>query len=202
MKEFIKKIVYAMFGNRFIRKGSPGSIYLTYDDGPHPENTENILNLLASYDARATFFMVGRQMEKYPDLVNAVIRSGHTIGYHSYRHDSLKKSSFGEIRDDLIYARDLSKKFGYAIKMYRPPFGDLSVVSFLWLLISGWKIVMWSIDSMDSFQSQEQVKANIKPENISDGEIILLHEDYEGAGDVIEAALQLYRDHGLFCRQL
>ena len=202
MKKFIKFIAYAIFGNRFIRKGDRGSVYLTYDDGPHPKNTEKILNLLASYDAKATFFMVGYQMEKYPELVNAVIGSGHSIGYHSYRHDSLIKYSLGDIREDLAHARVLSKKFNYAIKMYRPPFGDLSVVSFLWLMINGWKIVMWSIDSKDSFETKEQVKANITPEHISDGEIILLHEDYQDADDVIEATLKLYQNHRFNCRQL
>lgn len=202
MKKIIKKMVYGLLGSRLIRKGGPGGIYLTFDDGPHPENTEKILRALASYEAKATFFMVGHLMEEFPELVNAVIEEGHSIGYHSYRHKSLKKNSFKEVREDLAYARRLTEKFKYPIKLYRPPFGDLSIVSFLWLLLKGWKIVMWSVDCKDSFETKEQVKANITPDQIADGEIILFHEDYKDAGDVIEATLRLYQDHKLNCRQL
>ena len=202
MKEVFKKIIYFLFDRHLIRKGKPGGIYLTYDDGPHPENTEKILDVLSNYKVKATFFMIGAQMEQFPDIVNAVISQGHTVGYHSYQHKSLKKKSFREIRNDFIHAGELSDHFKYPIKLYRPPYGDLSILSFFWLFLHGWKITMWSLDCRDSFDSPGQVKANIGPEKIEDGEIILLHDDYGEASELIEATLALYKDHGITCRQL
>ena len=202
MKSWIKRFAYFLFSRQLIRKGKPGAIYLTYDDGPHLENTPEILAALSAHNAKATFFMIGKNMESHPELVRSVLDQGHTIGYHSYKHDSLKKLSLREIEKDLSYARVLSKKFDYPIKLYRPPFGDLSFLSFIWLLLRGWKIIMWSRDCRDSFEGLEKVTENITAANISDSDIILLHDDYESAADLINNALSSYMKSNLACKRL
>ena len=202
MKKIIKNSIYFLFRKFLIRKGEPGSVYLTYDDGPHPENTEEILDVLSKYGAKATFFMIGSNMEKHPEIVEAVISQGHTIGYHSYNHKSLKKTSLSEIQQDFSHVHKLSERFNYPITLYRPPFGDISLVAFFWLLMNQWKIVMWSLDCMDSYENKEQVKSHLDPVKISDGEIILLHDDYLDAKEVIEAAMGLYNDQKIICRSL
>jgi len=180
-----------------ICRGKSGAAYITYDDGPDPENTDRILKVLASNNVRATFFMVGEYMEKYPRIVDAVIKAGHAIGYHSFRHKSLKKTGLIELREDMEQARKLSDRFGYSLKLYRPPFGDLTVAAVITLLIHGWKIVMWSRDSRDSFDSHDQVVANLDPANIADGEIILMHDDTPLAAELLETVIVRLRSDGL-----
>ncbi len=202
MKSLLRTLFFRLFKVFIIRKAEPGAVYLTYDDGPHPENTTKILRELERYQAMATFFMVGKNMEAYPEIVEAVIRAGHTVGYHSYRHRSLRKCSLAEVRQDMAMAKQLSARFNYPIKLYRPPFGHLTPLTFLWLLSHGMKIVMWSLDCRDSFDSIDEVKASILPERLEDGEIILLHDDYANAGELIESSLKQYRQHQLVCRGL
>ena len=202
MKSTLRRVFYSLFKAFIIRKAEPGAIYLTFDDGPHPENTEKILYSLAKYKAEATFFMIGEQMDRYPEIVESVIRAGHTIGYHSYNHRSLKKSSVTDIRIDLSKVDSLSSRFNYPIKLYRPPFGDLTPYAFLLLLLHRRKIVMWSLDCRDSFDPVDQVIANINPLKLEDGEIILFHDDYAHAQELVESSLALYQASNLVCKRL
>ena len=196
MRKIIKDLIYGLSAGRLIRKGKPGAVYITYDDGPHPENTRVILDVLAQHQARATFFMVGECMEEYPQIVDDVIRAGHGIGYHSYQHKSLKKTGLLELRRELAGAKKIAGRFGFSLRLYRPPYGELSILSLLVLLLSGWKVVMWSLDSRDSYDSLQQVIENLDPAVISDGEIILLHDDTAAAGEMLDTALGRLRTNG------
>ena len=202
MKQALKNLIYTIFRPTLMQRGDAGAIYLTYDDGPHPDNTMKILASLDRYNVKATFFMIGINMEKHPDIVQMIVTGGHTLGYHSYRHKSLKKMSLREIREDFAKIQKLSSQFNYQITLYRPPFGDLSLKAFLYLLFSPWKIVMWTLDCRDSFDAPDEVIDNIRPEKISDGEVILLHDDYEHAEQIIENALREYQINSVRCRAL
>lgn len=202
MKTAIKNLIYFFFKFSLIRRGDSGAVYLTYDDGPHPENTDKILAVLSRYNVKATFFMLGAKMEEHPQIVHSIIDQGHTLAYHSYKHWNLKKLDFKQLREDFAQIPRLSEKFGYPISLYRPPFGDVSLKAFLLLIFSPIKIVMWSLDCRDSYDSQNQVIDNISPEKISDGEIILLHDDYEQAEQLIETVLRKYQEKGLNCKPL
>ena len=202
MKALLKSIIYRTMSPFMKRKMLDNSVYLTYDDGPHPDNTESILSILKESQVKATFFMLGYAMDKYPHLVEQVIEQGHTLGYHSYKHISLKKRSFTEVKEDLQQMERLSKRYNYPIKLYRPPFGDLTATSFLWFILKGKKIVMWSLDSRDSFDPFEQVKKNVAPQELSNGEIILFHDDYEQAAELLKITLNAYRQHGTNCNPL
>jgi len=127
MKKLIKKIIYGMTLGRLIRRGHGEGVYITYDDGPHPVNTLIILDILDKYKAKATFFMVGEEMMKYPDIVQEVIKRKHTIGYHSYKHDNMKRISRREIVTDIAKSKEIMERFNYKISYYRPPYGDLTL---------------------------------------------------------------------------
>lgn len=202
MAPVIKSAIYALLAPFIRRKIDNRSIYLTFDDGPHPDNTSKILKILKKYDTKATFFMLGHEMKKYPDLVRSVISQGHTLGYHSYRHYSLKKISFREIREDVLQMQKLSITFNYPIVFYRPPYGDLTLIAIIWYFFHGKKIIMWSLDSRDSFEELSQVKKNISPEKVSSGEIILLHEDYQYVSELIQTTLKKYSDSNIECSRL
>lgn len=202
MRRLIKNIVYLIGGGRLIRKGAPGAVYITYDDGPDPHNTPAILEVLRRYGVKATFFMVGRSMEEHPEIVRAVIEDGHRIGYHSYEHESARRTSLAQFRLDLSRARALAERFDYPLTIYRPPFGDLSPLTLVSLFLAGWKVVMWSRDCGDSFEDLEQVKRNIAAEVIEDGDILLFHDDYPRATELIESVLQDFLSAGYECKPL
>ncbi len=202
MKTVIKNIIYFIFSWGLIRKGKGDFAYVTFDDGPSPENTSKILTTLKDNGVKATFFMVGQEMEKYPDIVTTVLSEGHSIGYHSYSHKSLKKMNFRELREDLAHYKHLSRQFGVNNRLYRPPYGELTFMSFFWLLLNGWKIVMWSLDSRDSFDSSEQVVYTVRPANIVPGEILLFHDDYDLTAEIMKDVLSAYEQNKLKVRQL
>lgn len=199
MKNLLKKAVYYIFSSFLIRIGKQGYIYITFDDGPHPENTPKILDVLDKYDSKATFFMLGHEMEKYPEIVKDVISRGHTLGYHSYDHSSMKAISASAIFQDLNYAKVLSKKFNYNIKIYRPPYGDLSIAGIIWIIFNNWKIIMWSKDSRDSFDSKDDVVANVSTNKLSGGEILLFHDDYTNTAEILNDILKSYSEKNMNC---
>lgn len=178
------------------------SIYLTFDDGPYGENTTAILNALEKSNVKATFFMLGQAMEKYPEIVRDLISKGHTLGYHSYKHISLKNRKFNDLLEDVAQMNRLANLFQYPIKLYRPPFGDLTISAIIYFIFKGKKIVMWSLDSRDSFDKLEDVQNIISPKNVSDGEIILFHDDYNDAEKLITSALQCYQKANIDCDAL
>lgn len=202
MKYTIKSIIYFLFSAFIIRDKKDNNIYISFDDGPHPVNTLKIIKELSKTNAKATFFMVGEEMEKYPDVVHEVINNGHTVGYHSYDHKSLKKISFKMLRCDLIKANILVEKFGIKSKLYRPPYGDLTVVSFVWLILNNWKIIMWSVDSGDSFYGEDKVKMNVHPKNIIKGDILLFHDDYNKTVEILPEILKEFNTSQLNCSAL
>jgi len=197
VKPLVKNILYFVFSPFLIRRGKKDGIYITFDDGPHPDNTPLILSILNKTKSKATFFMVGSEMKKYPELVSAVIEQGHLIGYHSRNHRSLKKLTISEVIDDFSMAKSLEEKFNIKIKYYRPPYGDLTLFSFFYLVFTGWKIIMWSLNSMDSFDNIISIKGNVDVNKIEIGDIILFHDDYDVTSSILEEIIRKYRDNNI-----
>lgn len=189
VKQIIKKIVYFILSPCMKDAGPNHSIYITFDDGPHQTHTLEILEILNNYDVTATFFFNGNHIEKHPDIVAKVINEGHQIGYHSYKHESLKGISFTSIYNDLQVGRALLSQYGVKEFLYRPPYGDLSLSSFFLLVFSRWKIIMWSVEGRDSFDTEEEIIKNLDVKNISKGSIILLHDVYDKTPKVLPIIL-------------
>ena len=155
-------------------------VYLTFDDGPTPEITEWVLDQLHNYNAKATFFCIGNNIEKYPDLFEKVQIAGHAIGNHTYNHlkgwntpyaiyiDNVKKC--GEYLAK--YLKDNEKQ-----KLFRPPYGKIKRQQAKTILQMGYKIVMWDVISMDFEEkiTSEQCLANVL-NNITSGSIIVFHD--------------------------
>ena len=169
--------------------GPNHSIYITFDDGPHQAHTIEILEILKNHGVTATFFFNGILVEKYPDIVAKVINEGHQIGYHSYEHESLKGVGFYSIYNDLQVGKKLLSQYGVKEFLYRPPYGDLSLSSFFLLVLNGWKIIMWSVEGRDSFDTEEEIINNLDVKNITMGSIILLHDVYEKTPKVLPVIL-------------
>jgi len=149
-------------------------VALTFDDGPHPEYTPKLLNILDRHGARATFFMVGQLAARYPDIVKEVARRGHSIGNHSWDHPSFPSLSSLQRRQQI---RQCSSVLVDAEqRLFRPPFGHQNMASRIDAWTMGYDVIAWSIladDWLDHGPEQifEKLSSRIKP-----GSIILLHD--------------------------
>jgi peptidoglycan-N-acetylglucosamine deacetylase len=158
-------------------------IALTFDDGPWPNVTSEVLNTLKKQNVKATFFVVGKQVQRYPQLVKQVVAEGHAIGNHTWNHqyhhfDSAAASREIDNTSSLVY-----KLTGVKISLFRPPAGILSNGLVNYAHREKYAVVMWSVDSRDwspRHAASQQAWINSMLKDAKPGGIILLHD---GGGD-------------------
>lgn len=180
MPPFIRNAIFALLRPVLIAKGRRGAVYITFDDGPHPDYTPAILAALAAHNAKATFFLIGSEIEKYPALVQRIVAEGHAVGYHSYSHRRLSEMTRTEVMADIarMDALQTPGAAGKGITLFRPPFGTLTLGGLLWYFVRRKKIVMWSLDSRDAFAADPPaILAKVNGDTVKDGDIILFHDD-------------------------
>ena len=147
------------------------SVYLTFDDGPIPEATPFILQTLARYGIRATFFMVGDNVRKYPHLYQQIVDAGHQVGNHTFHHLGGFKHLTKTYIDDTEKANELIKAH-----LFRPPHGCMSHMEYLFLR-RRYRIVMWDLVTRDysKWMTADDVVANVK-KYARNGSIITFHD--------------------------
>ena len=202
MGRMVKHGLAAMLpGLVLIRQNSaPHNIALTFDDGPHPQNTPRILDILDAGKATATFFIQGNIAEDHPSLVRDIAARGHQIGNHGYSHLDARHSSLRAYVEETIQAQDvLQNILGQRIeKIFRPPYGNITGSSFLMLAGRGFRFVFWSVDSQDSFiREPSALMAHIDSLPITGGDILLLHEDYTHTVESLPRILQSLKARAL-----
>jgi peptidoglycan/xylan/chitin deacetylase (PgdA/CDA1 family) len=147
---------------------------LTFDDGPHPEYTPRLLEILDRYQARATFFMVGKVAKRHPELVHRIAQAGHAIGNHSWDHPSFPYITGRERR---VQIRACAKAIApYGQKLLRPPYGNQSVASRLDALWLGYKVVTWNIVAYDWLDRDANWMVDQIVDKIQRGSVILFHD--------------------------
>jgi Predicted xylanase/chitin deacetylase len=175
---------------RGLRGGN--AIYLTFDDGPHPEHTPRLLDLLAAYGAHASFFLIGQQVERHPRLVERIVAEGHMLGNHSYSHPSgFSRISLRQQLQEIEHTDRLLAEFDHHPQhCFRPPRGSLSLGLLLHFAGQRRRIAYWSYDSMDyQHQSDADVAARLRNQPPLAGDIILMHDDNACAGNVLSMLL-------------
>ncbi len=157
-------------------------IYLTFDDGPVPEVTPKVLDILDSYDVKATFFCVGENISKNPDVFKKVIDKGHKIGNHSYNH--LK----GWITDNESYYNNIRKfEEFYKTELFRPPYGKISPNQILELR-NRYSIILWSVLTYDYDKNVSPFNClNIALDNTSNGSIVVFHDSIKASRNMLYA---------------
>ena len=166
-------------------------IALTFDDGPHPTLTQEILDVLDRYGVQATFFMVGVNVINYPDAARAVIRAGHEVGNHTYSHTHMKRLSRIEVEDELGRCEDaLEELCEYRPHLFRPPEGAVNAYIENCSENNDYTLVLWSLDTRDwEHKNTEQIVDTVLS-RISPGDIILMH-DYIGRHSKTPEALEI-----------
>ena len=152
-------------------KTSEKVVFFTFDDGPTPEVTDFVLNILDKYNAKATFFCLGRNVEKYPEIYNRIVLKEHKTGNHTYSHLDGWKTNSKRYMADTNFARTLIKS-----RLFRPPYGKLRQTQKLKLL-KRYKVVMWDVLSYDYDQktTPEKCLYNVL-HHIKKGSIVVFHD--------------------------
>ena len=165
---------------------SPRKIALTFDDGPHPYYTQQLLDGLKERGARATFFVMGKQAEAYPELVLRMQEEGHLIGNHTYSHVQLNKKNRESFKEELVRTNELLLGItGEEPQYVRPPYGswDKSFESELMMIP-----VLWTIDPMDWCSSDVNGIVRKVTKKAEDNAVILMHDEYKSS---VTAALEI-----------
>ena len=185
-------------------------VYLTFDDGPIPEVTPRVLEILARYNVKATFFMVGENIDKHPDVFRQVVAAGHSIGNHTYNHLKGWRTPFKTYMANVARFEEayLTGEAGLTAKrsLFRPPYGKATLSQRRALARQGYKLIYWDILTRDYDVSvtPEQMLANIK-RNTRPGTIINFHDSLksnERMLTVLPQAIEWLQAQGFTLAQL
>ena len=158
------------------------AVFLTFDDGPIPEVTPWVLELLKKYDAKATFFCIGDNIKKHPEILKRIISEGHSVGNHTFNHLNGWKTTTEYYIQNCNKNEKVLKKYKASVqdgnsKLFRPPFGKLTSKQAKILQEKGYKIIMWDVLSGDFDKNTckekylEKILKSIEP-----GSIIVFHD--------------------------
>lgn len=170
----------------FIRKLFPGfvwnipntkkTVYLTFDDGPTPEITEWVLDVLQQHDIKATFFCIGNNIAKHPDIFLKVVEAGHSIGNHTFNHLNGWNTGNTKYFENIAACESIMKGTNTS-KLFRPPYGKIKRSQKKEVLKMGYRIVMWDVLSADFDQgiTPEKCLQNVI-KNTAQGSVIIFHD--------------------------
>jgi len=166
------------------------AIYLTFDDGPTPDITEWTLNQLKKYKAEATFFCLGKNVAKYPEIFSKIVNQGHAIGNHTYNHiNGLKHATDKYIADVISSEKTIFKIGNIKSTLFRPPYGKFRISQSKKIRKIGYKIVMWDVLSADFDASISNIDCLLNVvKNTENGSIIVFH-DSKKASEKLKYAL-------------
>jgi peptidoglycan/xylan/chitin deacetylase (PgdA/CDA1 family) len=171
-----------LYGQTLFRGSDPRQMALTYDDGPNDPHTLRLLEVLAKFEARATFFLIGQYVRRRPDIVREIQAAGHVIGNHTDTHPNLIFVSASGLRQELESCRkSLEDAVGQPAPLFRPPFGGRRPNVLRAARSMGLQPVMWSVTAFDwsaksSAAIVQKVTSQVDGRRTPQGEVILLHD--------------------------
>ena len=166
-------------------------VSITFDDGPHPEFTPKVLQLLKKHQVKATFFCIGKNIKAHPELFQELLSQGHSVGNHTYSHTS----NFGflsseEVLQELTKTNKIVKEIsGIDLKLYRPAFGVTNPNIKKALQQTNFTSIGWSKRSLDTTNRSENTIVKRITNNLQKGDIILLHDTNDKSVAVLERLL-------------
>ena len=191
-------------------------VFLTFDDGPIPEITEWTLEQLKKYDAKATFFCIGNNIEKHPDIFNNIITQGHAIGNHTFNHlNGWKNSTEDYIENVKLCQSQITNPKSHPsdselaqqiLNLFRPPYGKIKPSQSRILRKLGYKIIMWDILSYDFDQTitPEKCLDNVL-RNVVKGSIIVFHDNVKTEQNLkyaLPKTLAFLKEKGFVCAKI
>ena len=211
MTSILKTIFQALYPYGIFRTGK--DVYLTFDDGPIPEVTPKVLDILDRYQVKATFFMVGENIDKHPEVFRQVVEAGHVIGNHTYNHLKGWHTSFDDYLSNVAQCAEAIKNkfsifnFQFSISnLFRPPYGKATLRQRRALHEEGYNLIYWDIltRDYDASRTPEAMLAQIQRET-RPGSIINFHDSLksnERMLTVLPQAIEWLQAHGFALRAL
>jgi peptidoglycan/xylan/chitin deacetylase (PgdA/CDA1 family) len=195
-----KTLLRLLPGNWVVVRGPDRdkTLYLSFDDGPHPEHTPALLDLLREHGVQASFFLIGREAERFPSLTARIAAEGHAIGNHSYSHPRFAALGVDAQLEEIERCDHVLAGFdGRERHAFRPPRGELSPRLLWHCMRRRQPIVYWSLDSLD-YQKRpaDDLAGEIESKRPRAGEIMLMHDDADCARSMLETLLPRWRDRG------
>ncbi|MFI3265293.1 MAG: polysaccharide deacetylase family protein [Rikenellaceae bacterium] len=192
------KIIRRIMPNLIWEIKDDEGVFLTFDDGPTPGVTEWILSTLDKYNAKATFFVLGKNVEMYPDLYQRIVDRGHKVGNHTYSHQKGWNMSLERYVEDVDFANDLIHS-----ELFRPPYAQITP-SQVRMLSMRYKLIMWNVLSRDYNRklSPERCLENVI-KYLEPGSIIVFHDSdkaFKNLSYALPRTLSKVRAMGLKCK--
>ncbi|MDI1316057.1 polysaccharide deacetylase family protein [Flavobacterium sp.] len=182
-------------------------VYLTFDDGPTPEITQWTLDELKKYDAKATFFLIGNNIVKHPEIFKKVVNEGHSIGNHTFNHLKGWKTGTSAYVENVTKCNESICKLNTEHwKLFRPPYGKIKPSQSKILRKQGYKIILWDIVSFDfdAKISKEKCLENVL-KNVESGSIIVFHDSIKAQENLkytLPRTLEFLKQNGFFCSRI
>lgn len=168
---WVEKYAYAFAGPY-----NKAEVALTFDDGPDPVYTPQVLNKLKKHGVKATFFLLGENAERYPEIVKRIVNEGHIVGNHTYNHPNLNKIDDKQYHEQMLKTEKILQKLtGYSPKFFRPPYGIINENQMKWATEQNFIIIQWSVDTLDWKGLNAQEITNKVLGNAFPGSILLQH---------------------------
>jgi peptidoglycan/xylan/chitin deacetylase (PgdA/CDA1 family) len=191
-------------------------LYLTFDDGPTPEITDWVLQTLNKFEAKATFFCIGNNIEKHPDIFQTILAEEHAIGNHTYNHLKGWKHKTKDYIEDVLNTQDLMNfqiqnseivnREPSLVKLFRPPYGKFKNKQSKKLLELDYRIILWDVLSYDWDSSvSEQTCFNNVTSAAKEGSIIVFHDSLKASRNlkhVLPQVLEYYSEKGFSFKRL
>ncbi|BAQ11703.1 peptidoglycan N-acetylglucosamine deacetylase a [Bacillus sp. OxB-1] len=169
-------------------------IALTFDDGPDPKVTVQILDILQRHDAKATFFMLGSRVEYYPEIARQVAAAGHELGNHSWNHPDLTKMGAEKAKQEILRTSSMIEEVtGNKATVFRPPYGAVNSEV---RNVSGLPVVLWDVDTLDWKHRDPELLLEKVKGSTKNGSIVLMHDIHQSTADGLEAVLSYLQSEG------
>ena len=173
-------------------------VALTFDDGPHPELTPKLLDILRQQGVRATFYVIGRSVDAHPDIARRIVAEGHEIANHTYTHPHLTKIGAARIDQEITKTTDaIQRATGRRPTNMRPPYGAInSRVEEALLRKHGLDVIMWSVDPLDWQRPGPSVVTQRMVEGARPGGILLAHDIHPGTIEAMPSTISQLKAKG------
>jgi peptidoglycan/xylan/chitin deacetylase (PgdA/CDA1 family) len=182
---------------RRIAGGPRCALYLTFDDGPDPAVTPDVLKLLHEFGAHATFFVIGQKVLEYPSLAAQIVAGGHRLGNHSFTHRRLSTLPWREQLLEVTRTEQALRTIdGASTHPFRPPYGVASMALLGRLRIAGIHTEYWSVDSNDFRHDCAASVELLVRRDFRSGDVILMHDDHGSVVDILRSCLPAWAAAG------
>lgn len=174
-------------------------VALSFDAAWGADDTDSLLATLEKHNVKATFFLVGDWVRKYPDEVKRIAAAGHDVGNHSNKHPHMNSMSKQQIRDDIMAAHNSTKELlGIDMTLFRPPFGEYNNVVIETLQECGYYTIQWDVDSLDwkEYGVENLINTVVNHKNLGNGSIVLMHNNAKYTKDALESIIVGLKEQG------